>query len=206
MAAASGSASNAARALNERAQRTVFTFSFPADAKSRVDKGVEFEHGTTIKKIAPGSAAARKGLRVGWTIVACDSCATTTEKALRAAVAKRANGKSRRHFYSVQCRVDETSAAALRVKRRKDLLQTLKRFEAGDGFDLRDLEAHRDGPTSGPTRNTSGTGRRTTSERNATAGTSAETSSRTRPWCRPSSRRATRRRRPRSAARPTTSP
>ena len=80
MAAASGSASNAARVLNERAQRTVFTFSFPADAKSRVDKGLEFEHGTTIKKIAPGSAAAKKGLRVGWTVVACDSCATTTVK------------------------------------------------------------------------------------------------------------------------------
>ena len=134
--AAAGSAANASKQL-----RTTFGFSFSvaSGAKARPDSGLVFEQkGLKIKSLKPGCAALKKGFKAGWVIVAVDSLLVSSEAELRAAVdARLARGGG--HFYAVHCRVDDRSAEALRVSRRKDLERAFKKGDALGKVDLRDL-------------------------------------------------------------------
>ena len=152
--AAAGSATNVAKEL-----RTVFGFSFSRTASSNAGRGVTFD-GCKIFHMKAGSPALKKGLKIGWVVVAVDSLAVSTESELRAALDECVGrAEMAHHFYKVYCRVDDASAEELRVERRKDLLEALS--TAGQNakwakgkkkvvpkrhldIDLRALEANRD--------------------------------------------------------------
>ena len=78
--AAAGSATNVAKEL-----RTVFGFSFSRTASSNAGLGVTFD-GCKIFHMKAGSPALKKGLKIGWVVVAVDSLAVSTESQLRAAL------------------------------------------------------------------------------------------------------------------------
>ena len=78
--AAAGSATNVAKEL-----RTVFGFSFSRTASSNAGRGVTFD-GCKIFHMKAGSPALKKGLKIGWVVVAVDSLAVSTESELRAAL------------------------------------------------------------------------------------------------------------------------
>ena len=103
--AAAGSATNVAKEL-----RTVFGFSFSRAASSNAGRGVTFD-GCKIFHMKAGSPALKKGLKIGWVVVAVDSLAVSTESELRAALDECVGrAEMAHHFYKVYCRVDDASA------------------------------------------------------------------------------------------------